>query len=211
MKMKVKFYLSVSDNKCSLVEIVQKTLQRKFYSYMIENESMHYLGILQHTCLSYNNSFHTSIKTTPEKAKQPENFTKIQTENLEKLHKLKKLKVRVRFAVGDIVRVSLDKKKNVFSRSYNLQNSYPKFEIYKISVKNSAHAKYFLKHVASSEVIKNGYFYDWQLTRCTNPEFRGSVIKTRVRRGKKEFLFEYKGYPDRFNEWKKESEVSDLF
>ena len=46
---------------------------------------------------------------------------------------MKEVKVKPKFTIGDIVRVSLDKRKNPFARSYDLQNSYAKYEIYKIS------------------------------------------------------------------------------
>ena len=184
-KMGVKFYVTVSENKCSLVEIAQKNIQRRLYAYMMQNETLAFIDILPHVCNSYNNSFHRSISMTPRRAKQSENFQKLQLKNLEKLHKMKNVRVRAKYKLGDIVRVSLDKKKNVFSRSYNLQNSYAKYEVYKISTKNSVHAKYFLKHVASDKKISNGYFYDWQLSLCTTGTFRGNVVKTRVRRGEK--------------------------
>ena len=70
--------------------------------------------------------------------------------------------------------------------------------------------KYYLKHVASDKKLINGYFYFWQLTLCTTQTFRGSIIKERVRRRKKEYLFKYKGYSDEFNEWKQEKDITSL-
>ena len=177
---------------------------------MLQNESLEYVKTLPHITNAYNNSYHRSIDLTPHQAKQKENFEKIQTINLKRYHILKTVKIKPRYKLGDIVRVSIDKSKTPFARSYNIQNTYPKYEIYKISTRNSVHAKYFLKHVSSEKVIKNGYFYEWQLTLCTNPNFRGYVIKTRKRRGKKEYLFRYKGYSSEFDEWKSAKELSSL-
>ena len=42
-KLKIKLYISVSENKCSMVEIAQKNLQRRLYSYMVQNETLEYL------------------------------------------------------------------------------------------------------------------------------------------------------------------------
>ena len=209
-KMKIKFYISVSENKCSLIEIAQKSIQRRIYSYMIHNESLEYLNIIPHVTHAYNNSLHRTISLTPNQAKKSENFQQVQAINFKKFHKLKRVKIKPKYKLGDIVRVSIDKQKTRFARSYNIQNTYPKYEIYKISTKNSVHAKYFLKHVSSDKLIKNGYFYDWQLTISTSGTFRGSVIKTRQRRGKKEFLFSYKGYPSEFDEWKTAQEITLL-
>ena len=83
-KLKIKFYISVSENKCSIVEIAQKNLQRRLYSYMVQNETLEYLPVLQHSCVAYNKSFHRSIKTTPTKAKHPENLERIVLDNLKK-------------------------------------------------------------------------------------------------------------------------------
>ena len=94
-KLKIKLYISVSENKCSMVEIAQKNLQRRLYSYMVQNETLEYLPILQHSCTAYNNSFHRSIKTTPTKAKKPENLERIVLDNLKKLQMSKSLKINL--------------------------------------------------------------------------------------------------------------------
>ena len=114
---------------------MQKNIQRRIYAHLLENESLYYIEYLPHVCYAYNNSYHRSIGMTPVQAKRNENFQKIQMKNLKKFHKMKEVKVKPKFTIGDIVRVSLDKRKNPFARSYNLQNSYAKYEIYKISTK----------------------------------------------------------------------------
>ena len=177
---------------------------------MVENETLNYLHILPHVCFAYNNSVNRSLSLSPEDAKQRKNAKKVLHINLTKFHKLKNVKPKPQFKIGDVVRVSIDKKKNPFARSYNLQNSYAKYEIYKISTRNTVHAKYFLKHFASDKVIRNGYFYSWQLTLCTNKNFRGNVIKERKRNGKKEYLFRFKGYPTEFDEWKRKKDLENI-
>lgn len=204
----IKYYVSVSENKCAIVERVQRTLQKKLYSFMINNESLKYIDILQKSVLSYNTSYHSQIKMTPNSAKLRINFKEIQLQNLEMLKRIKQVKPPILYQVGDIVRISIDKSKARFLRSYDIQNSMAKFEIYKISVKDTVHAKYFLKHVYSDEVIKNGWFYDYQLTLCTNPSFRGFIKDTRIRRKKKEYKFSYLGYPEKYDQWKTEEELT---
>lgn len=208
--MRVKFFISLSENKCSIIEIAQKNIQRRLYSYMVQNETLKYLRVLPQICFAYNSSVNRTINLSPEEAKQTANSKRILHLNLQKFHKLKKLKIKPRFQIGDIVRVSIDKSKTPFARSYNLQNSYAKYEIYKIIKRDTVHPKYYLKHVASDKLIKNGYFYDWQLTLCTSNTFRGRVIKERTRKGKKEYLFSFKGYPPEFNEWKSQAELESI-
>ena len=206
----VKFHLSLSDNKCSIIEIAQKNIQRRIYSYLVANETLQYINILPHICYAYNHSYHRGILMTPAEATEEANQQNLLTTNLNKFHRLKKLKIKPKFKIGDMVRVSLDKTKMISSRSYNLQNSYAKYEIRKISVNNSVEPKYFLKHVQSDILIEGGWFYEHQLTLCTNDTFRGNVIKSRKRKGKTEYLFHYKGYPDEFDEWKTKDEISSI-
>lgn len=209
-RLKINYFTSVSENKCSMVEIVQKTIQRRIYSYMVENETLEYIDTIPHIVFAYNNSIHRSISLTPEQAKTSEHFKQVLNKNLNKFHRLKQVKIRPRFKAGDIVRVSIDKSKARFTRSYNLQNSYAKYQIYKVVTKNTVHAKYFLKHIESDKLIRNGYFYEWQLTRCTNTSFRGHIVKTRKRKGKTQYLFHYKGYSNEFDEWKDSEDVDNF-
>ena len=112
-KMSIKFHVTVSENKASVVEIAQKNIQRRVYAFMMQNETLSFIEILPHSVNAYNNSYHRFLKMTPEQARNDVNYQKIQLVNLERLHKLKKVRVRPRFKLGDIVRVSLDKKKSV--------------------------------------------------------------------------------------------------
>ena len=127
---------------------------------------------------------------------------------MDKLSKLNLVKPVVVFKVGDHVRVTIDKGKTPFMRSYDAQNSIAKYEIYKISTRGSVHAKYFLKHIGTDEKITGGWFYDRQLVLCTNDTFRGRVIANRVRGGRKQVKFSFAGYPDKFDEWMDEDTVT---
>ncbi len=121
---------------------------------------------------------------------------------------MKTIKIKPKYKVNDQVRVSIDKKKNHFFRSYNLQNSYAKYKIYKVVTTNTIFPKYYLKHVNKDIKITGGYFFRWQLTPCTVETFRGNVIKSRKLKGKTEHYMHYKGYPDDFNDWQPDNNVT---
>ena len=92
-----------------------------------------------------------------------------------------------------------------------MANSYAKYEIYKISLKNTLHPKYFLKHINSPIKLENGYFFEKDLVLVKNDAFRGNIIKERkLKNGKKQFLFSYKGYPQSFNEWISEDQLAGI-
>ena len=206
--MKINKFLSVSENKCSVVEIAQKTIQRRIYSYMTENETLQFINILPFVIHSYNNTYHRGVLATPQQAKSIEFQNKILSQNLKKYHSIKNVTLKPKYRVGDYVRVSL---RSPFKRSYNLQNSYAKYEIYKISLKNTLHPKYFLKHINSPIKLENGYFFEKDLVLVKNDTFRGNIIKERkLKNGKKQFLFSYKGYPQSFNEWISEDQLAGI-
>lgn len=209
-RMNVKFWFTVSENKCSIVEIFQKYIQRKIYSYLVERETHQFIHVLPEIVNAYNNSKHSFHKISPYEATLEKNFGYIQDKHfslLSRFHKKKKPK----YKLGDIVRVSLDKKSFLKRRSYFIQNSYAKYEIYKICTKNSIQPKYYLKHVNSDEKIINGYFYENQLTLVKNDIFRGNIIDSRKNKnGRKEFLFQFKGYPNRFNQWISSKEIKQI-
>lgn len=148
---------------------------------------------------------------SPHQARLQKNFKKLQLANMERLAQLHKTKPPVVFKIGDHVRVSIDKKKTPFMRSYDIQWSEAKYEIWKISTRASVHAKYFLKHINSDEKITGGWFFDRQLIKTTVETYRGRVVANRVRKGKKQVKFTFAGYPEKFDQWLDEGDVtSDL-
>ena len=78
----VKFHLSLSDNKCSIIEIAQKNIQRRIYSYLVANETLQYINILPHICYAYNHSYHRGILMTPAEATEEANQQNLLTTNL---------------------------------------------------------------------------------------------------------------------------------
>ena len=76
--MNVKNWFSVSENKCSIVEIFQKYIQRKLYSYLVENETHQFIEILPDIVNGYNKSNHSFHKISPYEATLEKNFGYIQ-------------------------------------------------------------------------------------------------------------------------------------
>ena len=209
-KKNVKVWFSVSPNKCSIVEAFQKYLQRKIYAYLIEKETNSFIEVLPDIVYGYNNSYHSFLKMSPNEAMLKENLYKVQKSHFSLFKRFNKKK-KPKYSIGDIVRVTLDKKSFLKRRSYQIQNSYAKYEIYKISIKNTIEPKYFLKHIDSEEKLVNGYFYENELIPVKNYSFRGNVIKKRKnKKGRNEYLFKFRGYPDRFNQWLGSQDIEEI-
>jgi hypothetical protein len=207
-KLRVKFHVSVSDNKCSTVEAAQKSLQRRLYKFMVDRETLRYIDILPEIVESYNRCRHRILGMSPNEARLQKNFVKLQITNMDRLSRLHRVKPVVSYKVGDHVRVAIDRAKTPFMRSYDIQWSEARYQIWKISTKASIHAKYFLKHIDSDEKITGGWFYDRQLLKTSVKTYRGRVISRRVKKGRKQVKFTFAGYPPKFDQWLDEDDVS---
>jgi hypothetical protein len=105
-----------------------------------------------------------------------------------------KIKSRpVKFKIGDIVRVAIQKGK--FSRGYNEQSKLEVFRIYKIIRKKIP--MYILETYNGKEILI-GSFYDSELTKVTGNIWRiEKVLKTK--NGK--HYVKWKGFDDSYNSW----------
>ena len=90
-------------------------------------------------------------------------------------------------------------KRSNFHRSYNLQNTYERFRIYKID-KSFKNPRYFLKEEDGSYIT--GSFTRNELTRVNLEKFKASVIAEKNIKGKKYVLLDFKGYSPKYQEWK---------
>ena len=58
--------------------------------------------------------------------------------------------------------------------------------------------------------LLRGKFLQHQLTPANIDTYRGHVIDERIKKGKKEYLFKFKGYDDKYNEWMSASQLKKL-
>ena len=205
-KMNIKVFFAMGEHKCAVVEKFQKTIQKMIYSYLVENETFRFIDVLQDLVNNYNNTIHTTIAPlTPTEA-----FNIKNVDILEKAHskiktKLRYKKIKPKFKLDQKVRVSL--KKNKFSRSYDIANTYEEFFIEKI-LDDRITPFYILKDWKGRAV--KGKFSQNQLQPVDIEMHRGHVIDQRTRKGKKEYLMKFKGYDDSFNEWIKHDNTKKL-
>ena len=111
-----------------------------------------------------------------------------------------------KYKVGDKVRIS--KARKMFEKSY-LPNW--KEEIFTIREAISTNPPTYRLKNYDGKLIE-GSFYDHELQRIikTDDVYKiDKVISSRRRKGVKEYLVKWKGYPDKFNSWVKESDVQN--
>ena len=154
----IRHTFSNSDLKCAGVERMNKTIQGKIYKYMTENGTERFLDVLDDLVESYNNTYHRTIKMTPNEAEKLENWVEVRS-NLGDFYYRKKPKSRD-YKLGDLVRVA--KMKDKFQRSYK---SGINPEIFIINNVNTTMPipMYELKSIEKNDILE-GRFYAQELS-----------------------------------------------
>lgn len=195
------FFTQNQDIKASLIERFWRTLKGKMYRYFTHNQTKKYIDILPDIVHSYNHTLHRSIKMPPAEVKAC---------NEEKVWMVLYGEDDVdfrgpRYKTGNYVRIS--KFKGKFEKGYVPNWSREIFIIRKI--KNTHPVTYSLED-QNGEHLK-GSFYEEELQLVNNipEEFKiEKIIAKRVRRGKKQVLIKWLDYPETFNSWINEKEIT---
>jgi len=143
-----------------IVERFNRTLKDLMFKYMTDTKQYKYIDQLQNFVESYNKRVHRMIGMSPIEAEKPKNSFKIRYRMTKEYNKVKKQKVK--YTIGDRVRISLEK--NKFSRGHHVQSTEEIFTIYHIKTKLPIPI-YYLKD-ADGEKIKGG-FYAFELAKVS--------------------------------------------
>ena len=210
-KHKIKIYILNSEMKAAVVERFNRTLKEKMWRYFTFKQSYRYLDVLQDLVLSYNNSYHRTIKTSPTQVNKSNEDQIWQTiygrgkqVPLEKPTKFK-------FKIGDVVRIS--KAKAIFEKGYTANWTRELFKIYECLPRQPPVYKLIDTHPTKPEIIQ-GVFYEENLQKVSKTDeiyYVDRVIKERVLRGKKEVYIKWLGYPDKYNSWEPVTNVVKSF
>ena len=180
--------------KASVVERFNKTLKNKMWRYFTFSQSLRYIDVIKDLVYSYNNSYHRSIKNTPNKINKSNE--KKTFKNLYESNKLPFIKIL--YKKGDKVRISKDK--GTFPKGYTPNFSREIFIIDKVIPRYPI--VYKLKDLMNEKI--EGVFYEQQLNKILKSDdvyFISDIIQTRKNNRKTEYLVRWLGYPDKFNSW----------
>ena len=107
-------------------------------------------------------------------------------------------------SVGEYVRLS--QIKPTFKKGYTIQNTLEIFKVIRVDNTQSP-TIYFIEDL-QGEPIK-GIFYREELIPTTPPEtYQIDIIRPKIVAGKKKCLVQLKVYPEKFNSWIDESQIS---
>lgn len=197
----IKFYTTHSERKASVVERFNRTFKSLMFKYFTKQNGRNYIDILPELVNKYNNTYHRSIKMEPiEVSKENEPLVWI---NLYE-NRLKN-KNKTKISIGDHVRISVER--GPFKKSY-LQGWSEEIFIVKNVIKSIPFV-YKITDQAGEDI--KGTFYQEELQKVTEPRtyrIEKVIRKKRNKDGNLLLLVKWSGYPEKFNSWITEADLS---
>jgi hypothetical protein len=195
--------------KASYCERLIRTQKAVMYRYFTHNNTYRYIDKLQDFVNSYNHRVHRTIGQSPAsvtKDNEKQVWFKQYAEPLlvkpGKQHKAK-------FKVGDLVRITHIK--SAFARDYNQKWTGEVFKVVKI-VWSLRIPMYKIVDYDSEPVV--GSFYGSEMSKADidpdKPYKIEKVVKTRKKRGLKEYFVKYLYWPSKFNQWVSEEDMMPI-
>ena len=213
----VNLYIAMEPIKCAVIERFNRSFKRILVQIMEHNNSIKWVDFVNQALEIYHSRFHRTIKMSPNDADMEHNHDKVLKTNLKRYARFDRLKASknkrpAKFRIGQFVKIF--KKKNIFTRGYNQNATKEYFKIYHIDRKLSKD-RYYLKDLAGDKVI--GSFYQEYLIPFSPPaggEFKldpnfNDFKKKRIN-GVPHIWIKWLGWPTKFNQWVKETDLRRL-
>jgi transposase InsO family protein len=201
----IDFFTTFSDHKAAIAERFIKTLKELIYKFLDEHNTNVYWDKIQLIVQSYNDTYHSTIKTVPSSVTK-ENVGGVLTTLYSHLWKSgdRLRQKRIKFKVNDHVRLSKIHAEH-FRKGYKGNWS---VEIFKVSkIKNTfPYITYNVSDLNGNEIF--GSYYDKELQLVPDVDMKKQYWKIekfiryrKLRSGKKQALVKWLGYDDKFNSW----------
>ncbi len=189
------------DTKASIVERFNRTLKSKMWRYFTHANTFKYIDVIDDLVYSYNNTYHRTIRQTPS------SVNKVNEKALwDRLHGISLGKPSPgQFKAGDKVRIS--NSTQVFKKGY-LPNWTE--EIFTVEADLMTQPSTYRLRDSAGDSIE-GSFYDWELQKIVKSDdvfVIEKILATRKKGRVNEYFVKWRGYPDKFNSWIKESDLA---
>jgi hypothetical protein len=201
---KIVLYATNSDLKAQTVERFNRTIKDKMWRIFTEKGNHRWIDILPKLIKSYNNSYHRSIKRTPNQVK-----LKDESEIFLELYKYKKedgdsSTIKINFQIGEFVRIS--NIKGIFDKGYFANFTREIFVIEKIVATNPP--SYHIQDLNGEEIKGSFYEKELQKVKDLDENFEiDKILETKRINNQKYFLVSWLGYPSSFNSWVPQSKI----
>jgi hypothetical protein len=208
----INYFTSNNHTKSCLVERLIRTLRMRLGKMLTHLNARRYIDHLDAIVASYNDTHHSSIKTTPREAISKAD-SKILFKNQYGVNSaainVKRLLQKVKFKKGDHVRISLGKRR--FAKVSDFNFSEEIFKVREVAPRYNS-IVYYLEDWNGEPIT--GSFQDFELQLVTALEdkyFKIETVLGKKRVGGKTWLkIKYRGYPSKFAEWVAETDVKRL-
>lgn len=191
------------DVKAAVIERFNRTLKQRMFRFLNFKNSYRFIDHLYELVDAYNHSFHSSIKMRPVDVDD----TKV-LQVWGNLYKDSRPSQKPRLKVG--MRVRIARKKSLFEKGYETYFTEEIFKIVKL-IKRPIPV-YELEDLNGEKI--DGLFYEYELQPVTVGKDKtykiDKILGRRKKRGIREVLVSWKGYPPNFNSWVPESNLIDL-
>lgn len=182
-------YTSENDDiKCAIVERFNRTLKSKMWKYFTYAKTLRYVEVLPKLLQSYNSTYHSSIKIAPDRMDR----------HYENEAESRRTPVAYKFKIDDTVRIS--RTAEAFRKGY--EGAWSK-EVFVVRDRHPTDPPTYSIADYSREQVK-GKFYAEELQRVKrDPSLFEveKVLRTRTRKGKKEYLVRWMGYGPKHDTW----------
>ena len=195
-------YFTTTDDsiKCAIAERFIRTLRNRIYRFVYWKNTRRYIDDLQSIVKNYNNSYHRTIKTSPNsvnRENQQDIVRKIQ-------QSIKEIDLRraKRFKVGDDVKIPL--KPETFEKGGVQQWT---DEVFTVRDEKITPQKYIYKVKDQTGEDISSIFYPEELQKVKyNPDAPSKIekiIRRQYDKQKKQYKYfvKWQGWPEKFNSW----------
>ena len=193
---KVKHFSTQNETiKAAVVERFNRTLKERLWRYFTYSKSSRFLHILPKIIKSYNNTYHRSIKMTPNEVNN-QNKDKV-WQNLYGNSVIPRNKTKP-YKIGDCVRIS--KTRRVFDKGYKPSWTDELFWI--TLILNTQPTTYLIKDYNGDEI--EGSFYKEELQKVAEKEeyeIEEILGERKIGKNRYEVLVSWRGYPASFNSY----------
>ena len=199
----VMLYSTRSDHKAAFAESVIRTIRATLVRSM-EDNGPNWIEQINQIVHNYNGSYHSVIKMTPSEGERK--FSEALTNIIEHQEKSQIIgHAKSLYSVGDRVRLFAENKKNHFRKGTLRKWS---AELFIVSSVRKLKTKYVYKLLDEHGEPVIGTFdaNDLQLG-IPQSVYKFSILKTRIRDGKKEYFVHWDGYPSSDDSWVREEDL----
>lgn len=203
-KYRVHHFVTNNEVKAAIVERFNRTLKSKMWRYFTAKNTFRYVTVLPRLIKSYNQTFHRVIKMRPVDVTQSNALYVWGTVYGDTASDGKEPD---RFREGDHVRVS--KLKGVFEKGYEQSFTDEVFIVDQLRA-SGRRPVYLLRDYAGEKIIGSFYPEELQKVKGEDRVYRiEKILATKGRGQKKQHLVKWLGWPDKFNSWVADKELSE--